>query len=63
MHTDPLHTARLANLEGALSALLRAAHQGDDPFDWPNEIRVSMDVAGIDIEYLQDGRQVGGEGL
>lgn len=62
MHTEPLHTARLANLEGALCALLRAASTAEDGYDRPNEIRVTLDAAGIEIEYLQDGRQVGGEG-
>lgn len=62
-HIEPLHAARLAMLEGALCALLREAHAGDEPYDWPNEIRVTLGPLGIDIEYMQDGRPVGGEGL
>lgn len=63
LHTDPLHAARLANLEGALCALLREATAGEHPNDVPDSITVELKDGAIDITYLRGGVPVGGEGL
>lgn len=59
----PLHAARLALLEGALLALLRAAADDEEPNDVPDGISVSYDGGHIEIEYTRGGLPVAGEGL
>ena len=63
MQIDALHAARLAQLEGAMCALLREAAADHDANDAPDGIVVRMDVDGVDIEYLRGPMVVGGEGL
>jgi hypothetical protein len=63
MHADPMHCARLAQLEGALCALLRDAASDHEPNDMPDGISVRLDNDGIDIEYTRGGLPVAGEGL
>lgn len=58
-----MHAARLAQAEGALLSLLRAAGDGEEPNDMPDGIVVTLDGDGIDIEYTRGGIPVGGEGL
>lgn len=60
---DPLHAARLANLEGALLALLREAGCGTPPNDVPDGMAVRIDADGIDIQYLRGSIAVAGEAL
>lgn len=60
---DPMHAARLAQLEGALLGLLREAGQGEDPNDMPDGISVTLDASGLDVEYRRGPVPVGGEGL
>lgn len=63
MQIDPMHAARLAQLEGALCALLREAASGHEPNTSPDGIAVTLDTDGLDIEYTRGGLPVGGEGL
>lgn len=63
MHADPMHLARLANLEGALCALLREAANDQEPNEQPDGIAVRLDQDGLDIEYTRAGLPVAGEGL
>jgi hypothetical protein len=62
-----LHMARLANLEGAICALLREATQAEDPNDTPDglNVRVYVDAGQsvIDLEYTRGGIPVAGESL
>lgn len=60
---SPLHLARLANLEGALCALLREAAADHAPNYQPDGISARMDVDGLEIEYTRGGLPVAGEGL
>lgn len=60
---DPMHAARLAQLEGALLALLREAGEGEDPDDMPDCICVTLDAAGLEVEYRRGPVPVGGEGI
>lgn len=62
-HIDPMHVARLAQLEGALSALLREVACDYEPNDQPDAIAVRMDAEGLDIEYIRGGIAVAGEGI
>lgn len=60
----PLHAARLAQLEGALLALLRAAGEDDtDPNDMPDGLTVRLEGGCIDLEYTRGGIPVAGESL
>jgi hypothetical protein len=63
MHADPMHMARLANLEGALCALLRSAAQDHEANEAPDGLSVTIDADGIEIEYTRGGISVAGEGL
>jgi hypothetical protein len=63
MQIEPMHAARLANLEGALCALLREAASDHEPNDTPDGITVRLDRDGIDIEYTRGDLPVAGEGL
>lgn len=63
MHIEPLHAARLANVEGALCALLREAAIGEEPNDQPDGITVHLTADGVDIVYTRAGVPVGGEGM
>lgn len=63
MQIDPMHAARLANLEGAMCALLREAASDHDVNSVPDGIAVTLDADGLDIEYTRGGLPVGGEGL
>lgn len=63
MQTEPMHAARLANLESALCALLRCAAQEYEPNEAPDSISVNLDADGLDIEYRRGGMPVGGEGV
>jgi hypothetical protein len=63
MHADPMHLARLAQLEGALCALLREAAADHEPNEQPDGIAVTLDADGVDIEYTRGGLPVAGEGL
>jgi hypothetical protein len=60
---DPMHAARLAQLEGALCALLRAAGADHEPNDVPDAIAVRLDSEGVDIEYQRGGLPVAGEAI
>lgn len=62
MH-QALHAARLAQLEGALCALLREAAADQHPNQQPDGVSVRMDVDGVEIEYTRGGLPVAGEGL
>lgn len=63
MHIDPMHAARLAQMEGAVCALLREASADHDVNDIPDGIVIRLDRDGLDIEYTRGGIPVGGEGL
>lgn len=58
-----LHLARLAQLEGAVSALLREAVAGHHPNDLPDGMVVRVDAVGIDIEYTRGSVPIAGESL
>lgn len=60
---DPMHAARLAQLEGALLALLRESVANLDPNDAPDGVTARLDGDGLDLEYSRAGRPVAGEGL
>lgn len=60
MYGDPLHAARLAQLEGALLALLREAQQEHDCGD---EVTATLDADGLHIAYLAEGNEFAGEGV
>jgi len=60
MHADPMHIARLANLEGALLGLLRAAAPEHDPNHQPDEIIARLSHHGLDIELRRGGIPVEG---
>lgn len=62
MH-EALQAARLAQLEGALCALLRSAAHDFDVNDMPDGIVVHFNGDSIDIEYTRGGLPVGGEGV
>lgn len=62
MQIEPMHAARLANLEAALCGLLRQAGHDFEPNDQPDCVVVTMDRNGIDIEYRRGELPVGGEG-
>lgn len=64
MHAiEPMHAARLANLEGALCALLREAAQDLDPNHQPDGVTARLDADGLDLEYTRGGMPVAGEGV
>jgi hypothetical protein len=65
MHADPLHAARLAQLEGALCALLREAREPTEfhPNDVPDGITARLHGDVLDIEYTRGGMPVAGEVL
>ncbi|HWI05603.1 MAG TPA: hypothetical protein VNT52_17485 [Acidimicrobiales bacterium] len=63
MSVDPMHAARLAQLEGAVCSLLREAANDHDANDAPDGLIVRLDQDGIDIEYTRGGMPVGGEGI
>jgi len=63
LRIDPMHAARLANVEGALCALLREAASDHEANDAPDAVSVRLDQDGIEIEYTRGGIPVGGEGL
>lgn len=63
LHIDPMHAARLANVEGAMCALLREAAADHEPNDVPDGVSVTLDAHGIDITYTRGGLPVAGEGL
>ena len=63
MQVDPMHAARLAQLEGALCALLREAATDFDVNDAPDGIAVTMQHDSLDVEYTRGGIPVGGEGV
>lgn len=62
---DPMHYARLAQLEAALAAVLRAfvAEQPFPDATTPNGLTVTLDESGLDIVYTRDGQHVAGEGV
>lgn len=60
---EPMHAARLAQLEGALLALLREAGEGVEPNDMPDGICATLDAHGLELEYRRGPIPVGGEGL
>lgn len=62
MQPDPAQVARLAVLEGALLAILRAAH--DDGFDGVSvEANFDDGLTSIDLQYLRNGAPMGGHSL
>jgi hypothetical protein len=64
MPIDPMHAARLALLEAALAALLRAHCDDYNPGDVvPDGIAVTMNTGGMSIDYLIGATPVAGEGL
>jgi len=63
MYADPMHIARLANVEGAVCALLRAAAADHEANDVPDGVVIRMTPDGLDIEYTRGGFVVAGEGL
>ena len=60
---EALHLARLAQLEGAVCALLREAAIGMEPNDQPDGVTVRMHADGIDIELLRGSIAVAGYSL
>lgn len=58
---DPMHFARMAQLEAALLALLREA-QREETFDEPDGISAHLTPAGLDVTYWLGGIAVSGEG-
>lgn len=58
---EPMHAARLAQLEGALLALL--CHAQDEGADVPDAITAELGPAGLDLTFWRGGQPVGGEGL
>lgn len=63
MQVDPLHAARLAQLEGAMCALLREASAQDAPNDLPDSITAELKADGLDVTYWRGGVPVAGEGI
>jgi hypothetical protein len=63
MHIDPMHAARLAQLEGAMCALLREQAAEHEPNDMPDGIVARLTPDGLDIEYLRGPIMVSGEGV
>lgn len=66
MYSDPMHLARLAQLEGALCALLREVYEAallSEPTAAPDSISATLTHDGLEIEYRCCGTPVGGEGL
>ncbi len=63
MYADPMHLARLAQLEGALCALLRDAANDHDVNDCPDGVTATLNADGLDIEYTRGGLTVAGEGV
>jgi len=64
MHViEALHAARLAHLEGALCALLRAAATNEQPNDQPDGISAHLTSEGVDLTYWRNGTAVAGEGF
>ncbi len=67
MQNEPMHAARLANLEGAVCALLREAMNTEDPNDAPDGITVRAYAddgqSVIEVEYTRGGIPVAGESL
>jgi hypothetical protein len=62
-NSDPMHIARLAQLEGALCALLREAASDHEPNEVPDSISATLTNDGLDIEYRRGVVPVGGEGV
>jgi len=60
---DPMHAARLANLEGAACALLRAASRDHDANDAPDGIVIRLQGGEFDIEYTRGRFPIAGESL
>lgn len=60
---EPMHAARLAQLEGAMLALLREASAEHEANDTPDGLTVRLDADGLDLEYTRGGMAVAGEGL
>ena len=58
---EALHAARLAQLEGALCALLREGAIDDDPNTVPDGLTVRFDGQSIELEYTRGGIAVAGE--
>lgn len=63
MYADPMHAARLAQLEGALCALLREAAGDHEPNDTPDGVIARLNREGLDLEYTRGGIVVAGEGV
>lgn len=65
MHAlDPMQAARLAQLEGAMCALLRECASQLDPNDQPDGLTVRLHPeTGLDLEYTRGGIVVVGEGV
>jgi len=51
MQVDPIHAARLANLEGALCALLREACKDFEANEQPDAVMVRFHAEGCEVEY------------
>jgi len=63
LNVSPLHAARLALLHAALSSLLLAAADDEEPNDIPDGVAVTFDGTSVDIEYTRGGIPVAGESL
>lgn len=59
---DPMHFARMAQLEAALLALLREAAR-EETFDEPDGISAHLTPGGLDITYWHGSVPVSGEGV
>lgn len=60
---DAMHLALLANLKGAMCALLRDAAIDGEPNDAPDGLTVVLGEDGLDLTYTRGHVPVAGEGV